>query len=229
MQHWYSKNSMNKILIDRKKLRKIESIINYSFKNKDLIIKAICHSSYNQKYNYEQLEYLGDSLINFYSTLHIYKNNKLNNPGSLSIKRTQLINNDLLSSITIHLGLDKYILVGKKVSINKKITSDIFESITAAIYLDSDIETLFIFLELNLINKIKYFSKKIDYKGKFIEYIQNTSLSQYNFNTKYNNEKKKFITLIDINGYKIEGCGKNKKMAEQEAAKIAIKYIKNKS
>ena len=136
--------------LSAKDINSIEKIIKYKFKNKKFLKLSLTHSSYDQNSNYEKLEFLGDSLINFYSTLHIYKNYEYNNVGQLSVKKTQIINNELLSSIINYIGINKYIMVGKNVNLNTKITSDVFESISAAIFLIT-IANSFLFLADNFL------------------------------------------------------------------------------
>ena len=215
---------MNKLL-SVKDINAIETIISYKFKNRNFLTTSFTHSSSDQKNNYEKLEFLGDSLINFYSTLHIFNeyNNKV---GELSVKRTQIINNELLSLIINHLGLDKYILIGKNVSVNTKITSDVFESLSAAIFLDSNIETLFKFFETTLL-KYKNLHNKIDYKGKLVSYMQIKFNINYKFNTEYVEVEKIFKTKILLDDRIFYGHGHNKKIAEQNASKKAVEYIKN--
>ena len=59
---------MNKIDDFLVAIPKIEKIINYKFINKDLLIHSFTHPSYNNNTNpnYERLEFLGDSIINFH-------------------------------------------------------------------------------------------------------------------------------------------------------------------
>ena len=90
--------------------------ITIKFKNKDLLIRSFTHSSYNNSNpNYERLEFLGDSIINFHTTSWLYKNKKEFKPGELTIRRAQIINNNILSSVIKLLKLNNYIIVGKKV------------------------------------------------------------------------------------------------------------------
>ena len=88
---------MNKIDDFLIEIPKIEKIINYTFKNKDLLIHSFIHPSYNNNNNpnYERLEFLGDSIINFHTTSWLYKNKKEFKPGQLTIRRAQIINNNL--------------------------------------------------------------------------------------------------------------------------------------
>ena len=43
--------------------RELEKIINYKFKNKELLIKSLIHKSYNNNSNNEKLEFLGDRVL----------------------------------------------------------------------------------------------------------------------------------------------------------------------
>ena len=207
-------------------LSQLEKKLKIKFKDKKLLEKSLIHKSLDPINNNEKLEFLGDSLINFYSTLHIYKNYEYNNVGQLSVKKTRIINNELLSSIINYIGINKYIMVGKNVNLNTKITSDVFESISAAIFLDSNIEDLFNFFN-NTLLKYKDLHNKIDYKGQFVSHYQCKHNDNYDFDTKYDISKKKFKTVILLEKIKFKGYGNNKKIAEQNAAKKAMEYLDN--
>jgi len=220
---------MNKIDDFLIEIPKIEKIINYTFKNKDLLIHSFIHPSYNNNNNpnYERLEFLGDSIINFHTTSWLYKNKKEFKPGQLTIRRAQIINNNLLSSLIKLLKLNDYILVGKNVDINAKICSDVYESLIAAIFLDSNIKKTFIFFNNTVIKNIKSFSKIIDYKGLLITYFQLKECYDFSFNTNYNNNLKKFISYINIDNKHLYGFGKNKKIAEMNVSEITVKILKS--
>ena len=55
---------------------KIENSIGYTFKNKELLKKALTHTSYAYENNIEsneKLEFLGDSILEFISSKYIYQ------------------------------------------------------------------------------------------------------------------------------------------------------------
>ena len=59
------------------KIEEFESKINYSFSDKNLLIKALTHTSYayeNKTESYERLEYLGDSILEFISSKYLFNN-----------------------------------------------------------------------------------------------------------------------------------------------------------
>ena len=217
-------NNIDDFLI---KINDIEKIINYKFNNKDLLIKSFTHPSHNNKINYEKLEFLGDSIINFQTTNWLYAKKTSFNPGELSIKRAQIINNKLLADIIKLLNLESYILVGKNVNINTKICSDVYESLIAAIYLDSNISKTFIFFKSTILNNIDSLNKIIDYKGILISYFQIKKSYNFAFKTKYNNKLEYFISYININNIHLYGFGKNKKTAEMNVSEIAVNSLKS--
>ena len=45
------------------KLKELELIIKYNFKNKEFLIKALTHKSYDSTFNNEKLEFLGDRVL----------------------------------------------------------------------------------------------------------------------------------------------------------------------
>ena len=116
----------------------IESIIQYKFKNKEVLKEAIIHRSVSSKKNYEKLEFLGDTIINFYITDCLLNKYKDENESNLSIRRAQLISQKNLSKISKSLNLYKYIKINKNINISDRIHCDIFESIIGAVYLDSN-------------------------------------------------------------------------------------------
>ena len=57
-------------------LEKLEKNIGYTFKNKELLKKALRHTSYANERNLEsneKLEFLGDSILEFLTSKYIYE------------------------------------------------------------------------------------------------------------------------------------------------------------
>ena len=147
------------------------------------------------------------------------------NPGQLSIKKAQIINNIVLSDVIKILKLDQYIVVGKKVEINNKICSDVYEALIGSIFLDSCIEESYSFFKKTIINNLDILNKIIDYKGLLINYFQQKKYPDFTFKTDYNENLDRFISYLDIEGNYLYGFGENKKQAEMNVAKIAITNI----
>ena len=60
-------------------MKKLQSNIGYTFKDKELLKKALTHTSYAYEHGVnsnEKLEFLGDSILEFISSIYLYENYK---------------------------------------------------------------------------------------------------------------------------------------------------------
>ncbi|GBP91875.1 Endoribonuclease Dcr-1 [Eumeta japonica] len=74
--------------------------------------RALSHPSYIRNRltsSYERLEFLGDALLDFLITAHIFEQHQNLNPGELTDLRSALVNNVTFASYTVKLGLQKYL------------------------------------------------------------------------------------------------------------------------
>ena len=81
------------------RIDEIEQKIGYKFKNKALLETAFTHSSFaysHDKTNNERLEFLGDSVLNFSTTLYLYNNFNFDE-GTSSKIRAYLVSSDYVS------------------------------------------------------------------------------------------------------------------------------------
>tara|TARA_Y100000590_G_C15622246_1_gene978044 strand:- start:284 stop:922 length:639 start_codon:yes stop_codon:yes gene_type:complete len=208
-------------------MNKIEELIDYKFKNQKVLTQALTHSSISKNYNYERLEFLGDSIIGFFTSNWLFNNFNRNNEANLSIKKAQIINNINLSKISKRLGLHKYLNINDKIKLSDRIHSNIFESIVGAIYLDSNYKEVQRFLDKYLFSDIDSFNKHIDYKGPLISLYKRNLLTHLLIETNKYNKNNNFISKIIINdSYYFYGFALNKIMAEQRAAISAYQFIK---
>nr|UXX21448.1 endoribonuclease dicer [Calyptrophora lyra] len=95
-----------------KEMASFEKKIGYVFKNKELLLEAFTHPSYSDNTitgSYQRLEFLGDAVLDFLVTLHIYDHcsDKLT-PGKLTDLRSALVNNHTFASIAVDNGYHKY-------------------------------------------------------------------------------------------------------------------------
>ena len=85
-----------------KDLTSLEKKINYTFKDKQLLTRALTHKTYAFEasspieYN-ERLEFLGDSILNFITAEKLYKTNTFFSEGELTRRRALLVNNNILA------------------------------------------------------------------------------------------------------------------------------------
>ena len=212
-------------------LFKLQKTIKVKFKNIELLKKAITHKSFDSINNYEKLEFLGDRLLGLIISkklLSMYPDVK---EGLLDKKLASLVNKEKCYEVGKKLKLDEFVLVGnnkKNSKVEIKIVSDCIESLIGAIYYERGFDFVEKFV-LNLWKDMLESSKitLIDSKTKLQEY----SLKKFKILPIYK--------LVDTSGPKhnpifkiavrlknsefIDGAGKSKKIAEQDAANRYIK------
>ena len=182
--------------------------------------------------NYERLEFLGDSILNFIVTKILLINYKENKEGELSKKRSKIVNFKTLSKASKKLNLHNYITTGKSITlINEKIISDCYEALIGAIFIDSNLENAEQFIKDSLLIDLKNYETEMNYKGSLIEMCLKQKVSSPIFKTIYQNKEKKFKTKIKIKSMGIEclSDGKNKKEAEKKCSKIVLQKLINHS
>ncbi|XP_041980153.1 endoribonuclease Dicer [Aricia agestis] len=90
----------------------VEKILGYKFNDPLYLLEALSHASYiRNRYtrSYERLEFLGDAILDFLITSHIYEISRDLNPGELTDLRSALVNNVTFASYVVKLGLHKYL------------------------------------------------------------------------------------------------------------------------
>ena len=77
-------------------MERLEKIIGYEFKDKELLFRALTHTSYanetrSARGSYERLEFLGDSVLSLIVAEYIFKNFKKYPEGELTKLRASLV------------------------------------------------------------------------------------------------------------------------------------------
>uniref|UniRef100_A0A8C2XLB9 ribonuclease III n=1 Tax=Cyclopterus lumpus TaxID=8103 RepID=A0A8C2XLB9_CYCLU len=88
-----------------------ERKINYTFQNKAYLLQAFTHASYH--YNtitdcYQRLEFLGDAILDYLITKHLYEDPRQHSPGVLTDLRSALVNNTIFASLAVKYDYHKY-------------------------------------------------------------------------------------------------------------------------
>ena len=196
---------------------------------------AFTHSSYSAKhdldYDYERLEFLGDSVLNMLTSEYLQNMHPKYSEGKLTKLRANYVCQNALIVYSHRFNLDKHIklnLEDNALSDNEviSITADIFESFLGAIYLDQGIEKAKDFLARTVFPYIE--SKTIffyDYKSTIKEYgdAQDVEVCYELLEEHGAPHDKTFIMRILVDGVDYgHGVGKSKKEAEQLAACKAV-------
>ncbi len=223
-------------------LSPLEGRMGHKFKNIQLLRTALTHKSYANQFgveSYERLEFLGDAIVGFIIAQELYLDKKF--PEGMSTRiRAALVCEDALAELSRELGINEYARLGTSAELGgerdrKSILADMFEAHVAALYLETDIETTRAYVLGVYGNRIKEIIKNghfvdTDYKSRLQEKLQ----SKYG-NVTYETVSEEgpihdctFTVEAAINGHAIgKGVSKNKKKAQQQAAKEAIDKIKS--
>lgn len=209
--------------------KKIEKIIHYGFKDKELLKLAFTHSSYanqNGKTSNERLEFLGDSILNFLVAEDLY--NKFDvEEGKMSKWRAKMVNSDNLANIITNLKLEDFMLLGKsfgKSAISQSMKENLFECLVGAIYLDSSMDKAkrFVFRFINTAVSVK--KKDLDFKTQLQEKVQQVKgASLVYFTYALPHDPDTYCAEVYINDiFVARSTAQSKKQAQIDCAKVAL-------
>ncbi|XP_015960524.2 endoribonuclease Dicer homolog 2 isoform X2 [Arachis duranensis] len=145
----------------------LESLLNYSFRDRHLLVEAFTHGSYmlpEIPRCYQRLEFLGDSVLDYLITRHLDNKYPGMSPGQLTDMRSASVSNDCYAWSAVKAGLHKHILHASQdlhkdivVIVHEvakfspaspivweldisfpKVLGDIIESLAGAIFVDSE-------------------------------------------------------------------------------------------
>lgn len=216
----------------------LEERLGYKFNNINLLKNALTHSSYANEVrdgfsSNERLEFLGDSVLSIVVSDYIYKHYPNMPEGELTKLRASLVCEKSLCAFSRELELGNYLMLGKG---EKKgggrerdsILADAFEAVLAAIYLDGGMEPARRHVMNFVLRELQHTDDEVfkDYKTALQEIIQRNpeeAVSYILTGESGPDHDKEFTVEVRLNSNVIgRGTGKNKKRAEQMAAKEAL-------
>lgn len=219
-------------------MKTLEEKLNYKFNNIKLLQNALTHSSYANEVrsgytSNERLEFLGDSVLSIIVSEYIYNQFPNMPEGELTRLRASLVCEKSLCAFSRELEIGRYLLLGKGEDKGggrerDSILADAFEAILAAIYLDGGIEPARKHVMNFVLREIQNGDDEgfKDYKTALQEIIQRNpeeSVSYILTDETGPDHDKIFTVEVHLNSNVIgAGTGKNKKQAEQMAAKQAL-------
>lgn len=219
-------------------MKDLQEKIGYTFNDPKLLSEALTHSSHLGGINNERLEFLGDAVLELtvseylYNTVHVSE-------GEMTKLRASIVCSESLSKAAEQIMLGDYLRMGKGEIVTggrhrKSILENAFEALVGAVFRDSDFETakavILRLLGENILLALRGELYK-DYKTTLQEILQKDGNRQIAYEltkTEGPEHAKRFYITLKIDGKPVaEGIGKNKKEAEQEAAKKYFLALKN--
>jgi ribonuclease III len=212
----------------------IEEVIGYEFDNRDYLKEALTHKSYSSEMRgtqcNERLEFLGDSVLGLVVTSCIFLNNPGSVEGNLSKLKSRLVSKTSLAKWANDIDLGQHLLLGHGELTSggrqrESILANAMEALIGAIYLDGGFESAEKFVKEWVIKAGEELSNT-DYKSVLQEAIQ----KKYKITPDYEitqtvgpEHDKTFTVSVRLRDKLLaKGKGKNKKEAQQEAAKNAL-------
>lgn len=217
--------------------KQFQQRIGYAFKNSRLLDKALTHSSYANEHRYvggsnERLEFLGDSVLSLITSEYIYSRMPDMREGMMTRVRASLVCEKALAEYAarISLGEELYLNSGEEATGGRtrpSVTSDAFEALIAAIYLDGGFEAAKSFVLPFIADGLdKQASRREDSKSKLQELVQRKKGSRIEYvlsGESGPDHDKRFEIELYINGGLFgKGTAGSKKEAEQAAAAEAL-------
>ena len=199
----------------------IEKNCNYTFKDKELLRKALTLSSYDNDFNNESLECLGDALLTFIVAEKYYGENA--SEGDITEKKRQLLSDEALEPVSKRLGLASALICGKGDTHNKKAVPSVYEAFVAAVYLDGGMEEAKKFA----LSTLTPLPQSVNYVSAVQELLQDRgeALPEY-VKTVGGTPQKPWLTVtVEVHGKTFKGEGENFAKAKKIAAKAAYEYL----
>lgn len=221
-------------------MKTLEKRINYKFKNKSYLMEALTHSSFaNERHSgskcNERLEFLGDAVLSIISARFLFDKHPDMPEGELSKLRSSLVCTESLSDFARKIDLGSALFLGKGETNTggadrNSILENAFEALIAAIYLDGGMECAEQFVLPFLVDALENHHINFkDYKTTLQEVVQQNPDESVNYvlvGEKGPDHNKLFLVEVRLNSNIIgRGEGKSKKLAEQAAAKEALKLM----
>jgi ribonuclease-3 len=228
----------------KRELLLFQKQINIRFRRIELLNLAFSHRSFANENpdrieNNEKLEFLGDSVLGLVVAEYLFAILPEKAEGDLARIKSFVVSENSLSQIAKDIRVDNFILIGRGEEFSggrskKALLADAMEAIIGAYFIDSGFEPSRKFILRYLIpeiDKVLADKHQKDYKTLLQELVQKRfkSYPRYSLQKKTGpDHDKTFWITVQVNGTTYgPGSGKNKKEAEQSAAKSAFNALES--
>ena len=206
--------------------------IGHSFKNLDVLSRALVHSSMGNagKQSYERLEFLGDAILGFVVADHLF-HQKLEIPeGELTDRRSKFVSRQPLAGVARRLQLPRYVETGRGLRDEEldspRIQADLVEAVLGAIYVDGGIRPARKFVRHHILKPLAELvsdaADQRDPKSRLLHLVQSLGLGQLAYrivDTEGPDHERVFtvVVAVDATDY-ATGTARSKRAAEMHAA-----------
>ncbi len=210
----------------------------YTFKDEELLIRALSHSSYanerkiNKKGDYERLEFLGDAVVELVVSEFLYSNYPQKKEGEMTRTRAALVCEPTLADCAREIDLPSFLLLGKGEDATggrekDSILCDVFEAVAGAIYLDGGFEPAREYISRYVLKDWENKALFVDSKSILQERMQKygRKISYVTVSESGPANERVYVEELHIDGKAYtKASGHSKKAAQQKAA---YEYLKD--
>jgi ribonuclease III len=217
---------------------KLEERIGYRFKDRNLLVSAMTHSSgaEHRLASNERMEFLGDSILGVVVCELIYHQYPTYLEGDLTRIKSIVVSRQTCAKISQALGMQEFLILGKGMtthpSIPPSLLADVFESLVASIYLDGGMEVAKTFILKHIAPEVELAAggeSGFNYKSVLQQVAQRehgTTPTYQLMDEKGPDHSKCFKISAQVGSAQYHAAwGRNKKEAEQRAARNALSQL----
>ncbi len=221
----------------------LQDILGYRFSDRELMERALTHSSCanersgDPSMGNERLEFLGDAVLDAVVSVYLYENHSDKEEGDLTRLRAQIVCEKSLSKAGTASGLNALIRLGRGEELGggrerPSIIADAVEALIGAVFLDGGLEAAAKTVHHLLGDTIKEAlagKLPMDYKTELQERLQHRGSGEPTYrilSEEGPDHAKTFTASVEEGALSLGvGTGRNKKQAEQEAARQALESM----
>jgi ribonuclease-3 len=229
----------------RADLQVLEAAIGHEFRDRDLLVRALTHTSHAYEksqpplHGNEQLEFLGDSILGFLVSESLVGRYPAYREGRLSILKNYLVSATHLHEVAQRLSLGEYLLLGRGEELSggrvkRGLLADAVEALIAAIHLDGGIEEARRFVVRHILGAEQELEQGLEapftnFKGALQEIARSLNLPSPRYSVVSEQgpaHARQFTVEVRIgNDLTAQAEGDSKKSAGQKAAQMVLQRL----
>lgn len=201
-----------------------------------LLKRALIHRSHSAESN-ERLEFLGDAVLDLLVSEYLYGRFPAKDEGELTEMRAALVGKRILTECAEKIFLKDHLFLGKsEMGLDARgldsIMSDAYEALIAAVYLDCGLEAARRFVRSEILSdawRMLSDERNVNYKSELQHLAQTEGCGMPRYRVCAESgphHRREFEVEVRIDG-EVRGIGRgeSKKLAEQRAARQALRAL----
>lgn len=179
----------------------------------------------------ERLEFLGDAMLEIVVSDYLFHKYQSSNEGELTKLRSRIVSRKNLNEVANNIGLPAMLSKSSRIKAgNSSVGGNALEAIVGAMYLDKGYETTCKVLREKLLKTLMRVEdleqREENFKSILLEWCQKDAKNLRYETLELNELYEGFEAIVFVDDVEIaKGTGRNKKSAEQEAAKEATRVL----